>query len=111
MPPGLYQKVVVVLADLSSYSSYVRDTRNNEVVRYCLTSFYSKARYAVINTGGMLYQFVGDEVSGLFGVPQPTKHYLRDALECARAPVDIGNSVSDEWQRQIDRVQRASEKI
>ena len=45
MPPGLYKNVAVLLADLSSFSSYVRDTRDDEVVGDCLTSFYSKARY------------------------------------------------------------------
>ena len=107
MPPGLYRNVVVVMADLSSFSSYVRDTRDDEVVRHCLTAFYSKAQYAIQNTGGMLYQFVGDGVIGLFGLPQPTPDYLQAALACARALVDIGDSVAHEWQRQIDRVQSA----
>jgi class 3 adenylate cyclase len=107
MPPGLYRNAVVVMADLSAFSSYVRDTRDDAVVRHCLTAYYSKARYEIMNTGGMLYQFVGDEVSGLFGVPRPTADYLRAALACARALLDIGNSISHEWQRQIDRVQSA----
>jgi adenylate cyclase len=85
----------------------VRDTRDDEVIRHCLTAYYSEARYEILNTGGMLYQFVGDEVSGLFGVPRPTADYLRVALACARALVDIGNSISHEGQRQIDRVQSA----
>ena len=55
----------------------------------------------------MLYQFVGDEVIGLFGVPRPTAESLRAAFACARALVDIGHSVANEWQRQIDRVQSA----
>jgi class 3 adenylate cyclase len=107
MPPGLYRNVVVVMADLSAFSSYVRDTRDDEVVRHCLTAYYSKARYEILNTGGMLYQFVGDEVTGLFGVPQPTVEDLRAALACARALVDIGHSVANEWQRHLDRVQSA----
>lgn len=107
LPPGMYREVAVLIADLCSFSSYVRDTPDDAVVRHALTSFYSKARYEVLNTGGMLYQFVGDEVIALYGIPDQTGDYLQSALECARALVDIGNSVSHEWQRHIDRVQTA----
>jgi class 3 adenylate cyclase len=105
--PRLYKGVVVIFADLSCFSSYVRDTRDDDVVRHVLTSFYSKARYQVLNYGGMLYQFLGDGVLALFGVLDRKESYVQDALECARALVDIGNSVSNEWQRQIDHLQSA----
>jgi class 3 adenylate cyclase len=108
LKPGPYDDVVVLMADLASFSSYVRDTRDEKVVRNCLTSFYSKSRYQIINSGGMMYEFLGDAVIALFGVPDQTPNYLRDALECALALTEIGESVSNEWQRQIDRVQPAS---
>lgn len=54
----------------------------------------------------MMYQFVGDEVIGLYGIPDHPAGYLESAFDCARALVDIGNSVSHEWQRQIDSVQK-----
>ena len=106
MPPGLYRGVVTVMADLSGFSGYVKDTREDAIIRYCLTTFYSKARYEVLNTGGMMYQFVGDEVIGLYGIPDHPDDYFERAFDCAKALVDIGNSVSHEWQRQIDSVQK-----
>jgi adenylate cyclase len=45
----------VLLADLCSFSSYVRDTADETIVRESLTAFYSKARYQIINSGGMLF--------------------------------------------------------
>ena len=105
MPPGLYPGVVVVMADLCGFSGYVRDTRRDEVIRECLTTFYAKAQYEILNTGGMIYQFAGDEVIGLYGIPDQPGGYMESAFECAKALVDIGNSVSHRWQRQIDRVQ------
>ena len=75
-PPGHYRDVVVVLAELCSFSSFVRDTPNAEVIRENLTSFYSRARYQIINSGGMLYQFVGDEVIGIFGLPDHAPGYV-----------------------------------
>jgi len=76
-------------------------------MRGALTSFYSNSRYAIINSGGMMGQFVGDEVLALFGVPEPEDNVTQRALECARALLQIGNSVSNRWQRQLDRVQPA----
>ncbi|MFO0966288.1 MAG: adenylate/guanylate cyclase domain-containing protein [Gemmataceae bacterium] len=105
LPPGLYRRVVVLLGDLCSFSSYVRDTPDAGIVRESLTSFYSRARYQIINNGGMLYQFVGDEVIGFFGVPAQSNGDVAAALQTARCLLSIGESVSHHWQRRIDRVQ------
>jgi adenylate cyclase len=107
IPPGEYKAVVILLADLCSFSSYVRDTPNDDVIRDALTSFYSKARYQIINSGGMLMQFIGDEAVGLFGIPDQKAGYVQAALDSALALVDIGNAVSNHWQRSIDRVQKS----
>jgi adenylate cyclase len=53
----------------------------------------------------MFYQFVGDEVIGLFGFPDRKPGYLEDAVNCAKALLDIGASTSEHWERRIDRVQ------
>ena len=108
LPPGLYRDVVVLMADLCSYSSYVRDTRDEAVSRRSLTSFASRTRHRIINDSGMLYQFLGDSVVGLFGVPEAPPRYLEQAVACARGLVDIGASVATEWQRQIDQIQPAA---
>ncbi len=105
LPARRFRNAVVLLADLSSFSSFVRDTRDDEVMRNALTTFYSNSRYAVINTGGMMVQFVGDEVLALFGVPDVQDGYVQRALECARSLLQIGSSVSNRWQREIDRIQ------
>ena len=107
LPPGRYRAVVVVMADLCSFSSYVRDTPSEEITRAELTKFYSCARYAIINHGGMLDKFVGDSAIGCFGIPDLQDGYVQAAYDCARALMDIGNSVSRGWQQQIDRAQPA----
>src|SRR5262245_7971924 len=107
LPPQRYPKVTVVMADLCAYSSYVRDTRDDRVIRESLTAFASKTRYRIINDGGMLYQFLGDAVIGFFGIPARRADDASRALACARGLLDIGASVAEQWQRQIDRVQPA----
>src|SRR5262245_51667196 len=41
LPPGLCRDVVVVMADLCSYTSYVRDTRDDAVSRRAMAAFDS----------------------------------------------------------------------
>ena len=105
VPPGRYQRVAVLMADLSSFSSFVRDTPDPEITRECLTAFCSKARCQIVNSGGMLYQFVGDAVLGFFGIPESCPTSVGKCMEAAKAILDIGDSVSDNWQRHIDRIQ------
>ena len=107
LAPGLYRGVTILMADLCSFSSYVRDTRDEELIRHALTTFYSRARHAIHSAGGMLYQFVGDEVVALFGIPDQHPDACRNAVGCARSLVDIGNSVSYHWQHEMDRVQES----
>lgn len=108
LKPGIYDNVVIVMADLCSFSNYVRDTRDEELIRHSLTAFYSRSRYAIHSAGGMLYQFVGDCVVGVFGMPDSAPGYFDNAMMCARTLIDIGNSVSGTWQRNLDRVQEKS---
>jgi class 3 adenylate cyclase len=108
LAPGHYRNVVVLIADLCAFSSYMRDSPDVAVARDCLTAFYSRARYQIINNGGMLYQFVGDEVIGLFGLPDESEDSASIAYGTARALLSIGMSVANKWQRQLDRVQPAA---
>lgn len=105
LEPGEYHGVAILIADLCSFSSYVRDTTRPEIIRQNLTAFYSKARYEILNHGGMLDQFIGDEVIGLFGIPDRAPGYVESALAAAEVLAGVGRSVSQEWQKQIDRLQ------
>lgn len=107
LPEGGYPRVVALIADLSGFSSYVRDTPSPEIVHFVLSRFYSASRDAVLDHGGMLYRFMGDAVLAFFGMPEHTRDCESAALSCAEALLDIGASVSHEWQRLIDRVQDA----
>jgi class 3 adenylate cyclase len=108
VPPGVYERAVVVVADLSGFTRYLHDTSDDAVVRGHLTSFYAKSRYQVINAGGMLVQFVGDEVVALFGIPDQRPGYVEAAVRTAARLLDIGASVAHDWQRTIDHVQPQS---
>ena len=102
--PGTYADVAIVMADLCSFSAYVRDTPDERIVQEVLTAFYSKSRHVVHEFDGMLYQFVGDEVAALFGFPDKKPGYVADAFDCAKALLDVGVSTSGAWECRIDRV-------
>lgn len=105
--PGKYSDVVTLIADISSFSDYVRDSPDLRSAREALATFYAKARYEVLATGGMLYQFAGDRVYAFYGLPDRPPGYLKAALRCARAITDLGESISNRWQRQLHREQQA----
>lgn len=83
----------------------MRDTPDQALVREAMTAFYSQARQAVLDCGGMMDKFVGDEVIGVFGSPHAYAGDAEDALRCARHLIDIGTSVEKHWQDHLDRVQ------
>jgi class 3 adenylate cyclase len=105
LPPGLYRKVVVVVADMCGFSSYVRATEDEQIIRDNLTAFYSRARYQITNSGGLLIQFVGDEVIAVFGIPDASPADGQAAFRTAERLLQIGLSVTAEWQRQINLIQ------
>jgi class 3 adenylate cyclase len=105
LPPRTYRSVATLICDLSAFSSFVRDTREPDVVRESLTSFYTKSRHQIVNGGGMLYQFVGDAVLAFFGLPDGEERAASQCLAVSRALLSIGDSVAHHWQSRIDRVQ------
>ena len=105
LPPASYSAVAIVFADLSGFSGYVRDTPSARTIRDCIGAFCAKSRYQIINEGGMLYQFMGDGVIGLFGIPTHSGDYIDKSFDCARSLLMLGDSISNAWQRQLDRHQ------
>ena len=97
--------MAVLIADLCSFSTYVRDTSDAEIVRESLTAFYSKARYQIINNGGC---YISSRVTRFLGCLAFRDHpdgFTDGVLDTARGLCRIGESVLQQWQRRIDRVQ------
>jgi len=108
LPPGSYADAVVIFADLSGFSHYVSETPRARTIQDCLSAYCARSRYQIINDGGMLYQFLGDGVIALFGVPTQSADYIERSFDCARSLLMLGDAISSEWQRQMDRLQPVS---
>ncbi len=107
LAPDSYPEVVILIADLCSFDSYLRDTSDNEVMRDALLAFYSRARYEVLNADGVFYRHQGDQIVAFFQLTHKEPEDASRALRCATALIDIGFSVSNHWQRAIDRKQES----
>ncbi len=105
LSPKRYSNVAVLFADLTGFSGFVRDTPRSRTMRDCLEAFCAKSRYQIINDGGFLYQFLGDAVIGFFGIPAASPGDIARCFDSARSILMIADSISNEWQRQLDRVQ------
>lgn len=75
--------VTVMFCDLRSFtalSAALEPTRVNEML--CL--YYEYASAIVLEHGGTLMQYTGDEVYAVFGAPVPRPDHATDGLACAR---------------------------
>lgn len=104
-PQGKFADTAVVYADIAGFSGYVRDTTDEHTVRTILAGFYAKVRHQIFDCGGILYQFLGDGVIAFFPARGDDPEPLSQSVACAEAMLEIGESLSHEWQRQIDRMQ------
>ncbi len=62
-----------------------------EAARRVISGYFDEVRTVITRHGGMIEKFIGDEVLGVFGIPQAHED---DALRAARAAVDIRAAVS-----------------
>ena len=53
-------------------------------VRAMLNAFYELTTDAILEYGGTIMKFVGDEVFAVFGAPLPVDHHTQRALDCAQ---------------------------
>ena len=85
---GERRHATVVISDLSGYTA-LNERLDPEEVEEIMTRVKMAARKAIEQQGGIINQFIGDEVIGLFGIPiarrDDTKRAVRAALDLHRA--------------------------
>jgi adenylate cyclase len=72
---GEQREVTILFADLRDFTPWVEATEPREVVRA-----------AVRRHGGLVLQFIGDEIEAVFGAPVPAPDH---ALREVRAALDM----------------------
>ena len=79
---GELKEVTVLFADLRDFTPWVEATEPREVVRD-LNGYFTEMEHAIRGHGGLLLQFIGDEIEAVFGAPLPRSDHAEQAVRAA----------------------------
>ena len=104
-PAGERRQATVLFSDLSGYTA-MNEKLDPEEVEGVMRRIKSGAVEIVEEHGGIVNQFVGDEVLGLFGIPTAHKDDPRRAVKAALELHKLARSISPEVEDKIGRTLR-----
>lgn len=81
MEEGL-REVTILFADLRGFTAWVESSAPGEVVS-ALNAYFSEMDAAIRANGGLVLQFIGDEIEAVFGAPTPDVHHADQAVNAA----------------------------
>lgn len=81
---GETKEVTVLFADLRNFTPLVEATPPQEVVKI-INGYFAQMSAAIKEHGGLILQFIGDEIEAVFGAPLPLDNHPQRALEAALA--------------------------
>jgi adenylate cyclase len=74
--------VTILFADLRDFTPWVESTNPRDVLRD-LNAYFTEMERAITGQGGLILQFVGDEIEAVFGAPVPTVDHAGRAVRAA----------------------------
>ncbi len=81
---GVLREVTILFADLRDFTPWVESRPAAEVVAD-LNTYFGEMDAAIRAHGGLVLQFIGDEIEAVFGAPQPNPQHADAAVAAARA--------------------------
>jgi len=78
-------EATILFADLRDFTPWVEATNPRDVLRD-LNAYFTEMERAITDAGGVILQFVGDEIEAVFGAPMPAVDH---AVRAVRAAVDM----------------------
>jgi adenylate cyclase len=79
---GEGREVSVLFADLRNFTPLVERTTPQQVVRI-LNRYFEEMEIAIRAQGGLILQFIGDEIEAVFGAPVPLADHATQAMIAA----------------------------
>jgi adenylate cyclase len=79
---GQVQEVTILFADLRDFTPWVEATRPQDVVRD-LNQYFTEMDEAIRRHGGLVLQFIGDEIEAVFGAPVADPAHAAGAVRAA----------------------------
>jgi adenylate cyclase len=84
---GGLREVTILFADLRDFTPWVESTPAGEVVA-SLNEYFGEMDAAIRAQGGLVLQFIGDEIEAVFGAPVRDPHHAESAVRAALAMRD-----------------------
>jgi adenylate cyclase len=81
---GQVREATILFADLRDFTPWVEATDPREVVRD-LNAYFTEMNVAIRAHGGLVLQFIGDEIEAVFGAPVPDPRHAEMAARAALA--------------------------
>ena len=81
---GEVKQVTMLFTDLRDFTPMVENTEPKQVVKI-INGYFTRMTQAVETSGGLVLQYVGDEVEAVFGAPLPLEDHPQRALRAALA--------------------------
>lgn len=85
---GERREATLLFSDLRAFTSYVEETAPEEVIR-SMREYFTAMQGAIRKHGGLVLQYVGDEIEAVFGVPiqdgDHAEHALLAAIEMRKS--------------------------
>src|SRR6266404_1631333 len=79
---GEQREVTVLFADLRDFTPWVESSEPRQVVRD-LNAYFAEMEAAIRAHGGLVLQFIGDEIEAVFGAPVPAPDHAVRAVHAA----------------------------
>ena len=79
---GERREATVLFADLRGFSSYVEENPPEEVIK-SMKAYFTAMQQAIRQYDGLVFQYVGDEMEVVFGVPLRDENHAEKAVTAA----------------------------
>ncbi len=97
---GEQQEVAVLFCDIRDFTPMSEQMTPKQVVTV-LNIFYSRMNEIIRQQGGIINQFVGDEIFVIFGAPVPLVNFEERAVKCAIGMIRQLEIINCELQEQL----------
>ncbi len=82
---GELVEATILFCDLRGYTSFVEKKSPSDVVRF-LNRYFTEMERAIRESGGIVLQYIGDEIEAVFGTPAiPSENHAERAVTAALA--------------------------
>jgi len=93
--------VTILFCDLRGFTSFVEMRSPQQVVEK-LNQYYTEMVQAIEELGGLVLQFIGDEIEAVFGAPLDLEDHASRAVQAAMAMKQRLSDLNREWKAQGD---------